>query len=350
MNAGQTWQGDDLLLETDDAGRTMSLGPQVAVWNNRVYVVWFDSANGAYDIYCASSSDDGETFGEPVRVDSDKAGSAYSAYPQLLVSESGTVYVAWEDSRDELSDIYFSYSQDFGATFAADFRLDGGDQPGSSDSFSPKLAAVGESVFAVWHDDRHGDNRDIYMNWSSNGGGTWQSSAVRVETDGEGFTDSIYPQIAAFDGKAHIAWQDARTNAGYDIYYRGFADGAFLSEQDMRLDLGDGAGYSNSLNAQVAIGENGLVVAWEDRRYDSGGEGYNDVYYNFSMDQGATFNYEDLRVDNVERGSKFANELLIAVQRQRLLAVWEDGRRGNSDIFFHGMKVGKEAEFLVVED
>jgi hypothetical protein len=349
VNAGQSWQSEDQLLENDSEGRSMSLGPQVAVWNNRVYVAWFDSLNGAYDIYVASSQNDGASFQQPVRVDSDQAGSAYSAYPQLLTSETGTVYVAWEDSRDELSDIYFAYSQDYGASFSGDIRLDGGDAAGAADSYSPQLATDGEQVFAVWHDGRHGENRDIYMNWSDNSGGTWLGSALRVETDGEGFSDSLYPKVVAFQGSAYFTWQDARIGTGYDIYTRSFREGEFTDEVDQRLDLGDAAGYSNALRPQIAMGENGLVVAWEDRRFDTRGEGYNDIFYNYSLDQGLTYAADDLRVDSVEKGSKFANELAIAVQRQRLLAVWRDGRRGNADIFFHGMKVGKEAEFLVVE-
>lgn len=349
-DGGMNWQSDDILLDDDEEGRSMSLGPQIALWNSRVYVAWFDSINGAYDIYLAASSDDGETFKDPIRVDSGKAGDAYSAYPQLLVSDGGVVYVAWEDSRDELSDIYFSYSQDYGGSFSNDIRLDGGDAAGANDSFSPQLAAYGEQVYAVWHDDRNGANRDIFFNWSENSGGTWLGSAVRVETDGEGFADSIYPKIVGFDGRAHIAWQDARTNAGYDVHYRTFEGGAFVGEADVRLDVSDGQGYSNSLKPQIAVGEQGLVIAWEDRRFDSGNEGYNDIFYNFSEDLGESFNDADFRVDNVEQGSKYANDLVLTVQKQRMLAVWRDGRRGNSDIFFHGMKVGKEAEYIELEE
>jgi hypothetical protein len=97
------------------------------------------------------------------------------------------------------------------------------------------------------------------------------------------------------------------------------------------------------------MGENGLLVAWEDRRSDSAGEGYDDVYYNFSLDEGLTFYDEDLRVDNVDQGSKYADDITLLIQNQRLLAVWRDGRRGNSDIYFHGMKVGKEAEYIEIE-
>ena len=346
-NAGQSWEAEDQLLDGDPDGRTMSLGAQIATWNSRVYVAWFDSANGAYDIYLASSADEGESFGEPVRVDSDSPGSAYSAYPQLGVAENGNVYVVWEDSRDELSDIYFSYSGDFGASFSNDFRLDGGDDAGSNDSFSPKLAVEGSNAYVIWHDDRNGDNRDIYMNWSSDSGGTWQGEALRVDGDVAGFSDSIYPSVVAYEGSALLTWQDARNGAGYDIYHRSFLDGTFSSDE-VRLDLGDGQGYSNSLNPKTAVGENGLIVAWQDLRYDEVGEGYNDIFYNYSLDVGASFHSNDLRIDNVEAGSKFADELSVAVQRQRILAVWRDGRRGNSDIFFHGMKVGKEAEYKLV--
>lgn len=348
-NAGQTWQSEDRMLDDDEDGRTMSLAPQIKVWNEKVFVVWFDSVNGAYDIFLASSDDLGNSFSEPVRVDSDKAGEAYSAYPQLVIGETGDIFVVWEDSRDELSDIYFAYSRDFGASFSSDIRLDGGDAAGASDSFSPQIATQNGEVYVVWHDSRHGENRNIYMNWSQDGGGTWEGSAVRVESSAEGFSDSIYPRLVAYNGSAHVAWQSATEKTGYDVYYRKFTAGGFDAEESMRLDQGTGAGYANSLRPQIAMGENGLLVAWEDRRDDVGGVGYDDLYYNYSLDEGAIFENDDLRVDNVDKGSKYADDMVLAIQNQRLLSVWRDGRRGNSDIFFHGMKVGKEAEYLEIQ-
>jgi len=345
-SAGQTpdsWLSEDIALDLDDDGRAMSLGPQGGVRDSVVHVGWFDAVNGAYDIFVATSMDNGATFGEPVRVDADQAGSAYSSYPKLALDDT-RLYVVWEDSRDGLSDIYFSYSSDSGATFANDMRLDEGEDPGVNDSFSPVLSVEDGLVFVAWHDQRNGEARDVLMNWSSNSGGTWNGDSILVESDSPGFFDSIYPDVLVVNQTAHIAWQDAR-QGGYDIRYRRFADGAFDNE-DQRLDLGDRAGFSNSLFPKLANGELGLVVAWEDRRDDSG-DGYNDLYYNYSEDDGLTFQEDDLRIDNVEEGSKYANEMQLDIQRQRMLVTWKDGRGGNADVYFHGMKVGKEAEYEV---
>lgn len=348
-DGGQSWLEEDILLDLDEDGRTMSLGPRVAVTGSDVHVSWFDSAFGAYDIFVASSTDGGASFSEPLRVDSDSPGSAYSASPVLAVNEDGGVFVAWEDSRSAGSDIFVAVSQDRGATFDQDRRLDGGDSPGAGDSFEPQLAVRGDDVYVVWHDDRNGEGRDIFLNWSGDGGSSWLAEAVRIDSDQEGFFDSLYPNLAIdAAGVAHVAWHDARTN-GYDIYYRS-VDGDSPAGEEVRLDVGDPAGFTNSLNARVAVGSEGqVIVAWEDRRADNEELGYDDLYYNWSADSGATWQTRDLRIDSVEAGSSFAVDLGLHIHQGEMLTAWTDGRRGNADVFFHRMAVGEEATYVAAD-
>ncbi|MBN2798756.1 MAG: exo-alpha-sialidase [Deltaproteobacteria bacterium] len=341
---GQTWSAQDVALDDDEDGKAMSLGPQIAAAGTQVHIAWYDAVNGAYDILVASSTDQGLSFAAPVRVDSDVAGEAYSASPQIAIDGMSHVYVAWEDSRRGLSDVYFAVSADAGRTYSQDKRLDGGDDAGSHNSFAPRLAAADGQVYVVWHDERNGAGRDVFLNWSGDHGVSWQGEATRVDSDGAGFFDSLYPDLAIGAGVAHIAWEDARS-AGYDIYYRRVVDGV-PDAPEVRLDT-DGAGFGQSLHPKVAVGEANLVVAWQDRRDDAGGYGYNDLYYNFSEDMGLTWSRDDLRVDNIEEGTSYAVELNVGLHRGELLAAWTDGRRGNADVYFHHLQVGEAASYVV---
>jgi hypothetical protein len=353
-DGGMTWNEVDRRLTEDVDGESMSLGPDLVAMGDDVYVAWFDSMNGAYDIYFTASHDRGQTWSAPLRLDSDDPGEAYSAWPRIAVDSAQHVYVAWEDSRSGMSDIYAAASSTGGASFWPEVRIDGGDALGEHDSFSPRLSAdENGSVYVVWHDTRNGAERDIYLNWSINHGQNWATDAVRVDSDAAGFFDSLNPDVLVVDGTTYVAWQDGRSG-GYDTFVRQAESGVFY-EAEQRVDT-DSAGRGNSLHPQVVRNGDTVVVIWEDRRDDDGAEGYNDVYYNYSLDAGTTWSSRDLRVDSIAAGTSYAVDIQPALYRDpetdevALYAVWTDGRRGTADIFFQSLPVGEEAGFVVEEE
>ncbi len=345
-DGGDTWLDADLRIEDDEEGDSMSLGPDITAIGNKVYVTWFDALRGGYDIM-VSTSHDGESFFPQVRLDSDEAGAAYSAWPEIATDGEGNVYVTWEDSRDGQSDVYFAGSYDDGLTFEHDIRLDLGDQPGQFDSFTPRMAAVGSRVYVVWSDERNGDNRDILMNWSPNRGLTWATAAIRVESDALGFYDSRFPDVAVQEGTAYFAWEDNR-NGGYDIFFRSAVDGNFETEE-ARLDT-DGPGQANSLKPRIQVRGENVVTVWEERRGDSEGVGYNDIYYNWSADGGATWDVSDHRIDNMQPGASFKVDINVDVRADDVWTSWTDGRNGTSDVFFTRIPLGEDAQFTLVQE
>lgn len=345
--------GDNVLLDDDEDGNHHSLRPQVAARGDGVWVVWSDQRNGAYDIYIATSEDTGENFYAPRRLDSDAMGAAYSSLPQIA-ARGGNVFVAWEDSRDGLSDIYGAWSSDGGLYFGPDFRLDLGDGAGSSDSFSPQvgLDATG-TAYVAWHDARNGPGRDIYINWTSNGGVSWAGEAVRVDSDNPGFNDSILPDVAVACGVGHLVWQDDR-NGGYDIYYQRTIGGAFQDEE--RPINGGGRGEANSVDALIdawgpcaTASDATVAVAWRDHRADGQALGYNDLYYAGSLDNGLTFSAIDLRLDALTPAASYKVDVDIALVGDQLRGVWVDGRAGSADVYFHGLTLGEQAELMSVD-
>ena len=243
-------------------------------------------------------------------------------------------------------------------TEAPDFSLinvDGTtDTPGAYDSFRPRIAFNGPAVYVAWHDERNGPARDVLYNFSLNFGETWQNAAYRADTDAAGLYDSINPAITVtLDSSAgeaqyvgNIAWQDAREGA-YDIQHRRV--GGISDDEERRLD-GDAAGVGNSLEVEVAGEANTLVVAWEDRRSDRDNAGYNEIYYRYSEDGGATWSAEDLRIDALTPGTSYKNGLQMDVVEGHILAAWIDGRNGTADVYFHRLAVGAQAEFIQVRE
>lgn len=349
VDGGESWLEQDVLLELDEDGFTMSLGPQIVAAGSDVHVAWYDSQNGAYDIFVASSLDGGQTFRAPVRVDSDDPGDAYSAAPRIAATAGGQVYVTWEDSRGDggESDIYFARSDDNGRTFKKDVRLDLGDPGGAAASFAPRIGADGNDVYVVWHDARNGVGRDVYLNYSGNGGVDWRGEAVRVNGQQAGFFNSLYPAIAVEGGEAHIAWQDARDNDVYDIYYRRVVTGD-PGADEVRVDTGDGPGVNNSVSARIARGSGAMVIAWEDYRGEAQSgteEGYVDLHYNF--DDGSGMQEEDYRIDSLPPGYSHKYDLAVAVHDGMVLSAWIDNRNLNDDVWFHALQLGSAASYAV---
>lgn len=340
---GTTFRDNDILLDGDVDGIAFSVGPDVTAVGTDVYVAWFDQINGAYDIFVASSIDNGESFREPVRVDSDTAGAAYSAWPQVEANPNGTVYVVWEDSRSGASDVYFSWSDNAGLSFAPDIRIDVGDDAGSNNSFEPRLGADGNDVYITWFDERNGEGRDVFFNYSDSNGQDWKSVAERVDSDSAGFFNSKFPQVAVDGNTAHIVWQDDR-ETNYDIYYRRIVGGNVGAEE---IIVEHDASPGFSVSSQPLIDELGgqLVVGWTDGRQEAltgGDDGYTDLYYATSAD-GVDWGEEDLRVDVIPPGVSYKVDVNMQIVGGRVYFAWTDGRNGNDDVYFNRLPIGEGA-------
>ncbi len=355
---GETFLPEDILIEFDTEGNTMSLEPKITGSDGDLMVAWYDSANGAYDIFVSTSGDAGDSWRDPNRIDSDvPAGSAYSARPQVAMSENAqNLWVVWEDSRDGKADIYFARSGTGGITFDDDVRLDegtdadGADGDGENDSFEPQLCTDGvSSVYVVWHDSRNSINdRDIYFNFSINAGDDWLNDARQLESDGQGAANSLYPRCTAQGPIAHVAWQDNR-NESYDIFYRRIIDGIPEPAAEQRADIGD-LGLGNSLDVRVGMNDDFFTVAWNDGRVEAEQEtdnGYTDLYYQyFSLDgsiQGTGEADDDLRIDSMYDGQSFKLDVNWQLLGGEWYAAWTDGRDDTENIYFERFPIGEES-------
>jgi hypothetical protein len=94
-----------------------------------VYVTYFSGKDAlpkrsrSADILLSRSTDNGTTFGSPVRV-SDDPGTTSHVFPTVQVNKKGSVFVGWIDRRNDpannvLNDTWASVSRNSGVTFAA---------------------------------------------------------------------------------------------------------------------------------------------------------------------------------------------------------------------------------------
>jgi len=322
-------------IDFDTQGRYPSHAPRIATVGGQVWVTWFNFLYGAPDIYVATSADRGKTFGEPLRIDSDSRGEAWSGYPQIAAS-ADRVHVVWEDHRNGAADLYTAMSTDGGLSFTEDARIDGG-EPGAADSQWAQIAIDQGQVWVAWHDQRDGEGFGIYATWFDGGG--WLDTPIRVDVAAPGRYDSLRPQLVAQGGLAHVAWEDRRLEYP-DVRYRTLALGAVRGDEIL-VDTNDSVSQARS--PRVVVDGLDVAIVWEDTRWDTAATGTNDLYYRFSSDGGADWGERDYQLNSYDRAGTYAVDARLQLSQGQILASWTDGRGGTADIYFHRLGLGLEA-------
>lgn len=334
-DGGVTWQASDIRVDHNPGPSGSAEYPLICGSGNSLYVAWYDTRNGALpDVYFNRSLDGGATWlAADVRLNTNAAASAEARYQSLCCSGS-RVYCAWEDDRNTQRDIFFNYSADGGTTWqSTDRRLDT-DAPGAGDSGEVRLAASGNSVYAVWSDSRDGAS-DIRFNRSTDGGVNWKATDTRIDSDGAGANASFMPDLACTGSQVYIVWSDRRNVSAAsnheDIYLACSHDGgATWPAGNVRLNT-DAAGAASAEAPRIRCSGAYVFVAWMDERNGA----WPDIYLNASADSGNTWLATDLRVNTSPAAGAQAVYPNLWCQGPSVYVVWTDDRNSNfGDIYF----------------
>jgi hypothetical protein len=283
----------------------------------------FTSARNRH-IFLTRSTDNGASWTAPVQVSSGATAGFVAAEPRIAAT-SARVYVVWRDNRSGSLDVYFrAWNVGTSAFVASDTRIDTGTVAGSSSSFSADVAAEGTNVYVAWIDDRDRGSFDIWLNRSTDSGTSWLPNAVKLDADAFDH-DSIEPHVIAPDtGDVLVGWIDYRSGFP-DPYVTRSTDAGATFSTPVRVDTGTEPGASGSYEIALAGAGNLVAVAWSDDR-----AGLLDVFTNFSLDQGATWQPTDYRLDTSAAGTSDSQEPTVSVSGTRVHVAWVDHRRGAS--------------------
>lgn len=153
--------------------------------SRQLTLVWVDGRNADYDVFCVSSTDAGDTWSDPLRINDDPIGNGVMqdmVWPTY--ASDGTLVVVWRDRRNgtgsgyqSASDTYYAFSRDGGKSFSTNYRLSDStaqykpvlDNPGN-DFLS--VVATHDSLYAVWADTRTGAVQ-VYFAKAALGGTSW---------------------------------------------------------------------------------------------------------------------------------------------------------------------------------
>jgi hypothetical protein len=286
----------------------------------------------------------GRKVGPAVRVDDHDGGGAWLPSVTVVRGDPVVAWVDERDRGPEgepLEHVYAARGIGGGARFMPAVRIDAGAPDAlalhDDNRWAPSLAALGKTVFAAWADFRS-YNWDIYLARSDDGGASWGAN-VRVDDFPDLERLNERPVIGLDRrGPVHVVWTDLRArepdtnifHARSDDRGDSFAASRQLDDSKLGFDP-DTDTPSNQWHPALAVAGRRLFVAWQDNRL-----GNNDIFFTTSSDAGATFAAAE-RVDDTGAGGSEQTRPSLAVTGQgakrRCYVVWEDDRDGRPDVY-----------------
>lgn len=319
--------------------------PTIAASGRSVYVAWNDDRSSHYgpgDIYFNRSLDGGATWlPADVRLDPGSFGGSNNSDGLRLAASGAGVYAVWRDTSSGLG-IYFNRSLDRGTTWLpSEMKISGPTVPLEP----PGLAVAGSSVYVVWEQSPSGRS-DLYFNRSIDGGTTWPFAPVRLDTGSPPGTGlSTLPTIVALGNAIYVAWRDSRNSGrfvcGHDIYFnRSLDGGATWLPSDVRVDTGTPPGTRGSGDQAIALTGSAVCVVWDEGPGCSGGGGLTDIYAARSTDGGQTW-AAPIRLDTgsaVGAADSFSPN--VATDGNVVYVAWSDQRNGGDEPYFNRSQDG----------
>lgn len=216
---------------------------------NRIYVSWDRNSGNNQTLYLAYSSDSGNTWSAPVKVNdgTSKFERVIGAYPAVDHS-NGVVYDSWHDYARNV--IYVDKSTSGGATwghdvaaatthagFGSDIGCVGGRSQGPAHAL--KVGPSG-ALYLVYADPVADRGFDVLLTKSTDGGASW-SGPIRLNDD-SGTADQFHPTLSVQAGRSGdevtVSFYDRRDDAQNclaHVYYTRSTDGGVSWTANVRV-------------------------------------------------------------------------------------------------------------------
>ena len=169
-------------------------------------------------------------------------------YPAMVISDDGTLSVAWIGYKDENDQVFVRDRSNGSWGEIAGIPAASGDLQGLGAAYDRE-----GTLHLVWAKRSGGDWQLLH---ASRAGSSW--SEPRAITSGQG--NNLFPTLASDrDGTLHLAWQSARMGFS-SIYYKSFDGSAWSGE----VPLSHPGAAANEWYPDIASDTNGTAwVAWD---------------------------------------------------------------------------------------
>ena len=316
-DGGMTWSPDAVLSADAPGNRRDDLSPTIRTDGKGLWLVAW-SARGSLgakllgvdsDLLVARSTDDGETWSEPVAINTNADRDWGNDFDVRLTLDAKGAWVAVWSSTESFgkyggdSDIFSARSEDGGRTWGAPVVLNNNAAKDFGFDVTPDIATdVDGALLTVWSSGdslagRIGIDRDIVYARSVDGGATW-TDAQPLNSQAQRDEGSDWAPRLATDGKGKwlVTWSSAVNLEGIrggdrDILYAISSDHGVTWSNASELDADANNDAREDTDPVIVTDNRGRwAVVWQ----SWGGIGYADgsdadVLMSFSEDDGGTW-------------------------------------------------------------
>ncbi|MBS3817159.1 MAG: exo-alpha-sialidase [Candidatus Thermoplasmatota archaeon] len=219
-DGGETWS-EPFVMVSDLSLDDPMVGREIVELNGRLYFSYYTRTGEDKKVMLISSGDEGETWGDEVKI------SDGGRRPRLK-KEEGRIYLTY--LKDE--SLYFSKSTD-GEDWEDPKKI------AECQDLIPfhSIAVRSDLVFVSYLNPIGGSNYSVCMNYSEDGGDTWQRIENVTGTDG----DPKMPILLTSDENLHLFW----TSSDWEYYHRPASIGDMIGGDDTS-DGSDGSSDSGN--------------------------------------------------------------------------------------------------------
>jgi hypothetical protein len=313
---GSAFQIDDSPIPFTTWAPALSFGPA-----GDFVVVWADTRSGSH-IYARRFDSSGNPLGASFKVSEDDGGMLRTS-PKVWVGNSGKFVVAWEDYRNLDADIYVQRYDSGGSPLGSNILVNVDSL--SEDQYLPNLSVGPNDRFMVaWVDLRRGDEA-IFARSLSFEDPSADTVLFSVTSDMSSVVQDCPPIVADTSGRFTVAWTE-HTVSDLTIYALRFDTLGQIMSDTMILTTPPSTGERHGLAMSSRL-DGSFVVAWMDKR-----SGNYDIYAQPVTSQGF-LNGENLTLNDDLLGANQDHPQVAVRTDGGFAVVWEDFRRGASDIF-----------------
>ena len=294
-----------------------------------LWIFWQDNRSGIFEIYYTRSSDNGRTWAQEQRLTAeDGMQSQHPRASAKFYGESGRVYVTWQDRRTGNFETFvrmISYDVSGNVNLGFDNQVTPTD---GWESTRPDIHCYKDWIYLAWNDLRNGVN-EVYFKKSNDMGNNF--SAEIPISDNDGFP-SERPRLWANQSGLSIVWHDLREN-NFEVYYKMLEHNLITSKALVNTKRLSKKDIYDSMNPSVTCDDKTVYVAWEDAADGQKKE----IFYSSSPDQGKSFTPSSILTGYASYGFSESSEYpKIMTHNQNVHLAWARKYSNNYDIFYKG--------------
>lgn len=289
------------VIEPDDITSNTTLGVNVWVEN--------PEPGGGISQSLQFTINPNHLFYDPVNVSST---SGESSKPSIAVDENSTLHVAWLDDTTGSNEIYYSRSENQGASWSPLVNI----SSLAISTWDPFIAAgSGNNIYIVWIDIL--GTVKVVVSRSNNGGTSWNTPQEIT-----GATGSCYKpyMVVAGDDDLYVVWDELVSK---DIIFSRSSDGG--ASWTTPMNISNTSGWSKTPAMAVDSSSN-IYVVWEDST-----AGKEKTYFSKSIDNGASWAQAKMLLST--SGSNTLHDM-GSFDPSNLYIVWQDDTLSSNEIFF----------------